>query len=169
MKSLSRRRFLKYMGATALTVLTARTGVTALAAGRDSTLSQAFVPDVEIDLIAKPAQVSILPGAQTNVWVYEAQVISGPSDAVQPLANTYLGPIMRWRKGQRIRVRFTNDIPEETIVHWHGLHVPELADGHPRFVIPEGDTYVYEFEVMDRAGTYWYHPHPHGRTGPQVY
>ncbi|HKJ27411.1 MAG TPA: multicopper oxidase domain-containing protein, partial [Anaerolineales bacterium] len=23
--------------------------------------------------------------------------------------------------------------------------------------------------VLDRAGTYWYHPHPHGRTGPQVY
>lgn len=25
------------------------------------------------------------------------------------------------------------------------------------------------FEVRNRAGTYWYHPHPHGRTGPQVY
>jgi len=28
---------------------------------------------------------------------------------------------------------------------------------------------VYEFTVLDRAGTYWYHPHPHGRTGPQAY
>ena len=28
---------------------------------------------------------------------------------------------------------------------------------------------MYEFAVSDRAGTYWYHPHPHGRTGPQVY
>jgi blue copper oxidase len=23
--------------------------------------------------------------------------------------------------------------------------------------------------VINRAGTYWYHPHPHGMTGPQVY
>jgi blue copper oxidase len=36
-------------------------------------------------------------------------------------------------------------------------------------VIPQGDSYLYEFEVKNRAGTYWYHPHPHGRTGPQVY
>jgi FtsP/CotA-like multicopper oxidase with cupredoxin domain len=42
-------------------------------------------------------------------------------------------------------------------------------DGHPSYVIPRGDTYIYEFEVRNRAGTYWYHPHPHGTTGPQVY
>lgn len=29
--------------------------------------------------------------------------------------------------------------------------------------------YVYEFEVINRAGTYWYHPHPNRRTGPQAY
>ena len=28
---------------------------------------------------------------------------------------------------------------------------------------------MYEFEVTNRAGTYWYHPHPHMRTGAQVY
>ena len=42
-------------------------------------------------------------------------------------------------------------------------------DGHPRFLIARGQTYVYEFEVINRAGTYWYHPHHHTRTGPQVY
>jgi FtsP/CotA-like multicopper oxidase with cupredoxin domain len=42
-------------------------------------------------------------------------------------------------------------------------------DGHPRFIIPHGQSYVYEFEVLNRAGTYWYHPHHHDRTGPQVY
>jgi FtsP/CotA-like multicopper oxidase with cupredoxin domain len=42
-------------------------------------------------------------------------------------------------------------------------------DGHPRFMIPQGQRYVYEFEVLNRAGTYWYHPHHHTRTGPQVY
>jgi len=47
--------------------------------------------------------------------------------------------------------------------------VPADMDGHPRLVIPGGETYVYEFEIRNRAGTYWYHPHPHGLTGPQVY
>ena len=31
-----------------------------------------------------------------------------------------------------------------------------------------GRTYVYEFEVVNRAGTYWYHPHPEPLTGGQV-
>lgn len=33
---------------------------------------------------------------------------------------------------------------------------------------PAGE-YVYEFEVTNRAGTYWYHPHSRMRTGAQVY
>ena len=47
--------------------------------------------------------------------------------------------------------------------------MPESADGHPRLAIGHGREYVYEFEVTNRAGTYWYHPHPHMRTGAQVY
>jgi FtsP/CotA-like multicopper oxidase with cupredoxin domain len=73
------------------------------------------------------------------------------------------------RRGDKLRVHFRNDLPEPSIVHWHGLTVPELADGHPRLAIPQGRTYVYEFEVRNRAGQYWYHPHPMGRTGAQVY
>ena len=42
-------------------------------------------------------------------------------------------------------------------------------DGHPRFAIAPGERYVYEFTVDNRAGSYWFHPHPHGRTGKQVY
>jgi FtsP/CotA-like multicopper oxidase with cupredoxin domain len=42
-------------------------------------------------------------------------------------------------------------------------------DGHPRDVVRPGGEYVYEFEVRNRAGTYWFHPHPHGYTGTQVY
>ena len=125
--------------------------------------------DVEIALRAVQDEIEIFPDRPTRVWRFVAETITGPSDAVQPLPDTYLGPILRLRRGQRVRIRFTNDIPDETIVHWHGLHVPAEMDGHPRFVIGRGETYEYEFEVLNRAGTYWYHPHPHQRTGPQVY
>ncbi len=162
---ITRRRFLKYVGATLLGGAFVRPTLPVLARENSAT----FTPDVEIALVAETGTASILPGPPTNVWKFRAEVLSGPSSAVQPLTDTYLGPIFRWRKGQKVRVRFTNNIPEETIVHWHGLHVPEEADGHPRYVIGQGQTYAYEFEVMDRAGTYWYHPHPHGRTGPQAY
>jgi FtsP/CotA-like multicopper oxidase with cupredoxin domain len=85
------------------------------------------------------------------------------------IPGSYLGPTIRLRKGQRVRIRFRNGLPEDSIVHWHGLDVPESADGHPRLAIRPGAEYVYEFEVVNRAGTYWYHPHPHHRTGIQAY
>lgn len=128
-----------------------------------------FVPDLDIALKATPGEVQILPGNPTSVWHYQGQLLKGQVANLIHLEPSYLGPIIRVHRGQKIRIRFTNKIPAETIVHWHGLHVPALMDGHPRLVIPRGETYIYEFEVRNRAGTYWYHPHPHGRTGHQVY
>ena len=128
-----------------------------------------FVPDLDIALKATPGEVHILPGNPTSVWHYQGQLLKGDRANLIHLERSYLGPIIRVHRGQKIRIRFTNNIPAETIVHWHGLHVPALMDGHPRLVIPRGETYIYEFEVCNRAGTYWYHPHPHGRTGHQVY
>lgn len=42
-------------------------------------------------------------------------------------------------------------------------------DGHPRFAINPGGTFNYEFKVLNRMGTYWFHPHPHERTDAQAY
>jgi FtsP/CotA-like multicopper oxidase with cupredoxin domain len=128
-----------------------------------------FVPDVEIALTAAPDEVQLLPGALTRVWRFTGRVLKGPADALQPFPHSYLGPTIRVRRGQKVRIRFSNRLPESSIVHWHGLDVPYAMDGHPHSVINQGADYVYEFEVTNRAGTYWYHPHPHGRTGPQVY
>ena len=103
------------------------------------------------------------------MWRFTGRLLKGPADTLQTLPGSYLGPVIRLRRGQQVRVRFANQLGEDSIVHWHGLDVPESADGHPRLAIGHGHEYVYEFEVTNRAGTYWYHPHPHMRTGAQVY
>lgn len=126
-------------------------------------------PDIEIALKAVPGEVQILSGKATQILQYQGEVLAGPAESLQIIPNSYLGPIFNVNKGQTIRVHFTNELNESSIVHWHGLHVPEDADGHPRLVIEPGETYVYNFTIADRAGTYWYHPHPHGRTGTQAY
>ncbi|SDG45900.1 multicopper oxidase family protein [Psychroflexus sediminis] len=128
-----------------------------------------FIPDIDLELSAVERDIPILSGPKTKVWVFEGDLITGDKEALQASKGSYLGPTIKVRKGQKIRIRFQNNIPEETIVHWHGMHVPAEDDGHPQDVIHSGETYIYEYEVMNRAGTYWYHPHPHGRTGPQVY
>jgi FtsP/CotA-like multicopper oxidase with cupredoxin domain len=132
-------------------------------------LSEGFKPDVDLELTATQSKASILTGNKTEVWVFESTLLKGDKNTLQKLEGSYLGPIIKVRKGQKIRIRFKNNLPEETIVHWHGMHVPEQYDGHPQDVIGNGETYIYEYEIMNRAGTYWFHPHPHGRTGPQVY
>ncbi len=139
-------------------------------AGTQTTGTELYgTPEVEIALSAIEGETQILPGKATRVWRYLAEVLNGPTESLKVIPDSYLGPIFNVQKGQTIRVHFTNELSEESIVHWHGLHVPIEADGHPRFAIKPGETYVYDFTVLDRAGTYWYHPHPHRRTGPQVY
>jgi FtsP/CotA-like multicopper oxidase with cupredoxin domain len=125
--------------------------------------------DIHIELHAEPDQVAVRPGKLTRVWRYRGKLLRGPASALDASAGAYLGPIIRVRTGQRIRIDLVNGLEESTIIHWHGLHVPDDMDGHPRFAIAPGARYVYEFVVVNRAGSYWFHPHPHGRTGKQVY
>jgi FtsP/CotA-like multicopper oxidase with cupredoxin domain len=125
--------------------------------------------DLELALTAGASTASILPGGETRVWRYAGEVLSGDPAGLQTLPDSYLGPIIRTAQGQRVRIRFHNELAEESIIHWHGMIVPHEMDGHPQDVVGPGETYSYEFDVQNRAGTYWFHPHPHGRTGPQVY
>ena len=135
------------------------------------TASTSFTPDLEIDLQAIPKAVQIQPGQPTQVWSYEAKLVKGDPASLQLLPDSYLGSVIRVRRGQRVRVNFRNNLPagQPSIVHWHGLMLPEEMDGHPRFAIQPGQQYIYEFEVINRAGTYWFHPHPDRLTGEQTY
>jgi FtsP/CotA-like multicopper oxidase with cupredoxin domain len=125
--------------------------------------------DVGVELRAAPGESSIRPGTPTRVWRYQGRALPGYASDFDASAGGYLGPIIRVRRGQRVRIQLINGLSESTIIHWHGLHVPDDMDGHPRFAIAPGARYDYEFTVRNRAGTYWFHPHPHGRTGKQVY
>ncbi len=160
---LNRRDFLSTAGKGAAVLFGSGFGVSNTFANADG-----FHPDLDIALRATSAEIPIFPGDPTQVYQYKGRIIRGGSDALQNVEGGYLGPIIRAKKGQKVRIRFKNNIPEETIVHWHGLHVPSAMDGHPRDVIKPGRRFLYEYEVKNRAGTYWYHPHPHGHTGPQV-
>ena len=166
---MDRRGFLAGLGAGALGMLAG--GWTALARPLWAADKSAavFEPDLELMLRAGVDETQILPGAPTRVWRFTGDLIRGAPRALQAPPLGYLGPTLRVKKGQKVRLHFVNDLPQESIIHWHGMHVPAEMDGHPRDVIATGERTTYEFEVRNPAGTYWYHPHPHGRTGLQVY
>ena len=102
--------------------------------------------------------------AQSNVVVW-------PNTTTQVIAinNSYPGPTVRIQKGQTLNVVFRNQLNQPSNIHWHGLVVPEKMDGHPKDAIAPAGTYTYTFPIIQRAGTYFYHAHPHELTGSQVY
>lgn len=109
---------------------------------------------VEVDLTAAPARLALYPGKVTDVWAYNGQVP---------------GPTLDVNEGDSVIVHFTNDLPEATTIHWHGMHLAAEMDGSPIYAVPPGGRTDYVFKVgLDRAGTYWYHPHPDKRSGHQV-
>lgn len=98
------------------------------------------------DIVAAPAEVALVDGKLLKVWAYNGQVP---------------GPTIRIKLGDTLRVRFTNNLPQETTIHWHGVRVPNAMDGVPYLTqkpVRPGESFVYEFTPKD-AGTFWFHPH----------
>lgn len=127
-----------------------------------------FIPDAEIAINASEKTVQVLPGAQTRVWGYDGQLLSGSGATVQAIPGSYLGPLLRVKSGTKVRLYFNNYLAEDSVLHPHGLRVPEDCDGQPMQAIGPGQTKIYDFQVIDRAGPYWFHPHPMMRTAYQV-
>jgi FtsP/CotA-like multicopper oxidase with cupredoxin domain len=111
------------------------------------------VPLVEVDLVAGLTRTTVA-GRSVNLATYDG---------------AFPGPLLRFREGDRVRLRLTNRLGEPTNLHLHGLHVPTAVDD-PEKVVDDGETLVYEFELLPgSAGTYWYHPHAHGRVAEQLF
>ena len=127
-----------------------------------------FMPDAEVDITAVEKWLQVMPGEQTKVWSYEGALVSGSGVTVQPVPNSSLGPILRAKSGTKVRINFYNHLAEDSVIHPHGLRVPEDCDGQPMQAIGPGEKKVYDFQVIDRAGPYWFHPHPMMRTAEQV-
>ncbi|WFP75076.1 multicopper oxidase family protein [Mesorhizobium sp. WSM4906] len=81
------------------------------------------------------------------------------------------GPLIEVYEGDRVEITFANRIGDEpSTIHWHGMPVPADQDGNPMDPVAAGADRAYAFELPEgSAGSYWYHPHPHGRTAEQVY
>ena len=79
-----------------------------------------------------------------------------------------LGPTLIMNKGDFVDLKVNNQLGETTTIHWHGLHVSAANDGGPHTTITPFETWNPRFTVLDKAGTYWYHPHLHENTNKHV-
>jgi bilirubin oxidase len=110
----------------------------------------------EASLAAEPSSIEFVKGRATPILGF---------NGMSP------GPLVEATEGDRVRINFANRIPgQDSTIHWHGMPVPADQDGNPMDPVASGATRTYEFVLpMGSAGTYWYHPHPHGKAAEQVY
>ncbi len=108
------------------------------------------------------ARPPALTGEDIRLTIGHAPVrIDGRQGHAVAINGTVPGPLIRLREGQNVRLSVTNNLDEDTSIHWHGLLVPFQMDGVPGVSFPgirPGETFVYEFPIQ-QYGTYWYHSH----------
>lgn len=112
----------------------------------------------------------VLAGATIDLAIQEGTWEFHPGETVSTYGynGDLLGPTILLDQGQVVTLNVTNDLPDLTTTHWHGLHVLPEHDGGPHSLIMPGTTWSPSFTVLDKAATYWYHPHGHGLTDYQV-
>lgn len=100
----------------------------------------------EFRLVAEEVDHEFAPGTTAKCWGYNG---STP------------GPTIEAVEGDRIRILVTNNLPEHTTIHWHGILLPSGMDGVGGLnqpTIKPGETFAYEFD-LNQSGTHMYHPH----------
>lgn len=127
--------------------------------GNSGPLGMLDVTDAPLTLSARATTLPLIQGKPSPFLTYAAQYAG----------KTYQNPTLRIRRGKQFTARLQNGLDEPTIIHWHGLHVPGVMDGHPRSAVAAGGQYDYTFPVTNRGGLYWYHTHPHELTAKQAY
>ncbi len=94
---------------------------------------------------AKPAK-KIIDGRKLELFTYNGQ---------------FPGPLLKVKQNSRVFIDFTNNLDQDSTIHWHGLRHNYKFDGVPDISQPPvrpGETFRYELFFPD-AGVFWYHPH----------
>jgi manganese oxidase len=105
----------------------------------------------EFDLKAEVVKWEVSPGKFVDAWTYNG-VVPAPTIHVQT--------------GDKVRLVLDNELPESTVIHFHGIKVPNAMDGVDPYtqdpVVP-GGTFTYEF-VADGPAVGIYHSHHDAQT-----
>jgi len=111
-------------------------------------LAPAVQPDgtLQFELTARITPWEASAGHVVQAWTYNG---------------TVPGPTIHVGVGDRVRVILHNQLPESTVIHFHGLIVPNAMDGVPDITQPPvkpGKDFTYEFTAVGPA-VGMYHSH----------
>jgi bilirubin oxidase len=113
---------------------------------------------------------STLSGTDINLTLQNGthQFYSGINTTTMGANGNILGPTLLLNKGDFVNFTVNNQLADITTIHWHGMHVSAENDGGPHTTIDPNTTWTPSFTILDKAATYWYHPHLHEKTNEHV-
>ena len=107
----------------------------------------------QYELVAKITSWEESPGRMVQAWTYNG---------------TVPGPTIHVNDADKVKVILNNQLPESTVIHFHGLIVPNAMDGVPDItqpVVKPGQSFTYTFVAKGPAvGMY----HSHNDSAKQV-
>ncbi|MCF6351207.1 MAG: multicopper oxidase domain-containing protein [Flavobacteriaceae bacterium] len=111
-----------------------------------------------------------LEGTNINLTLQNGthQFYSGINTTTMGANGNILGPTLILNQGDFVNFYVDNQLGEATTIHWHGMHVSPENDGGPHTVIDPNTIWNPSFTILDKAATYWYHPHLHEQTTAHV-
>ena len=83
----------------------------------------------------------------------------------------YTAPVMHARPGERLVIRFINNLQQVSNLHYHGIQTSPLGSSDNASIeVKPGESFLYSVKIptTQPPGTYWYHPHQHGIVENQV-
>lgn len=110
------------------------------------------------------SKVYIVPGKTVRYDLYVKDTIvkiTGKNRKAIAINGSIPAPTLIFTEGDTAEIYLHNMLKEETSLHWHGVILPNQADGVPFLTtkkIGPGETHLYKFKVVQN-GTYWYHSH----------
>ena len=100
----------------------------------------------EFDVTAEVVDWEVSPGKKVKAWTYNGVVPA---------------PEIHVNVGDKVKIVLTNNLPESTSIHFHGIRVPNQMDGvdpYTQAPVPPGGTFTYEFTALEPAvGIYHSH------------
>jgi CopA family copper-resistance protein len=110
------------------------------------------------------SKVYLQPGKTVRYDLYVKDTIvkfTGKSRRAIAINGSIPAPTLTFTEGDTAEIYLHNMLKEETSLHWHGVILPNQADGVPFLTtarVGPGETHLYKFKVVQN-GTYWYHSH----------
>lgn len=101
----------------------------------------------QFDVTAKVIQWEVEPGRKVDAWAYNG---------------TVPGPTIRVNPGDKVKVVLRNELPESTVLHFHGIETPNAVDGVPDVTqapVKPGASYTYAFTAQSTPAVGMYHSH----------